>query len=415
MGSGKTSWAIQTMNEHPDKSYIYITPLLTEVRRIKESTSIHICEPKNTGQGKLASLHELLASGENIVSTHSLFCRISEETRQLIRRGNYTLILDEVMDVVNIYDGLKCDDIKLLFEKELVTLDENNFLVWNDASDYPESKYSDVQHLAQNKSLVLMDNSILLWNFPVSVFELFEQIYILTYQFNGQYMRVYYDLNHVKYEYKSVAQIDGRYSLADYKPELEDRAVYWSLINILENDALNCIGDKRTAFSKSWFDRKRKTDKASLDLVKNNLTNYFKHKVHATSGTIAWSTYKSYKRSLSAPGRLYTRKLTADEIKLKGSGSESIRKLECFVPCNSRATNIYSDRCNIAYLVNLFPNPLIQKYFSSNKAFVDDDQYALCEMLQWIWRSRIRNMEPINIYIPSERMRELLKNWIASK
>ena len=33
-------------------------------------------------------------------------------------------------------------------------------------------------------------------------------------------------------------------------------------------------------------------------------------------------------------------------------------------------------------------------------------------MLQWIWRSAIRDGKPINAYIPSKRMRELLINWM---
>ena len=37
---------------------------------------------------------------------------------------------------------------------------------------------------------------------------------------------------------------------------------------------------------------------------------------------------------------------------------------------------------------------------------------ALGALLQWAWRSQIRNGKPIDIYIPSERMRELLNNWI---
>lgn len=36
------------------------------------------------------------------------------------------------------------------------------------------------------------------------------------------------------------------------------------------------------------------------------------------------------------------------------------------------------------------------------------------DMLQWMWRSQIRNGKPIDIYIPSERMRELLNNWIQN-
>ena len=43
---------------------------------------------------------------------------------------------------------------------------------------------------------------------------------------------------------------------------------------------------------------------------------------------------------------------------------------------------------------------------------MDEDLYGLSEMIQWIWRSRIRNGEKINIYVPSIRMRTLLKSWL---
>ena len=36
-------------------------------------------------------------------------------------------------------------------------------------------------------------------------------------------------------------------------------------------------------------------------------------------------------------------------------------------------------------------------------------------MLQWIFRSQIRMDLPINIYIPSRRMRELLEDWLNNK
>ena len=41
--------------------------------------------------------------------------------------------------------------------------------------------------------------------------------------------------------------------------------------------------------------------------------------------------------------------------------------------------------------------------------------FALSEMLQWIWRSRIRQGESINIYVPSKRMRNLLLDWLNGK
>jgi len=36
-------------------------------------------------------------------------------------------------------------------------------------------------------------------------------------------------------------------------------------------------------------------------------------------------------------------------------------------------------------------------------------------MLQWIFRSSIRDNKPINIYIPSSRMRNLLVKWLNNE
>ena len=43
---------------------------------------------------------------------------------------------------------------------------------------------------------------------------------------------------------------------------------------------------------------------------------------------------------------------------------------------------------------------------------LDVDKLALSEMIQWIWRSAIRDGKEIWIYIPSSRMRGLLEDWI---
>lgn len=43
-----------------------------------------------------------------------------------------------------------------------------------------------------------------------------------------------------------------------------------------------------------------------------------------------------------------------------------------------------------------------------------DDIYALSEMLQFLWRFQIRRHDPVNLYIPSQRMRGLLKVWLST-
>ena len=54
----------------------------------------------------------------------------------------------------------------------------------------------------------------------------------------------------------------------------------------------------------------------------------------------------------------------------------------------------------------------IKQYLERNGATINEDMYALSELVQWTFRSRIREGEPINLYIPSERMRDILINWL---
>ena len=83
-----------------------------------------------------------------------------------------------------------------------------------------------------------------------------------------------------------------------------------------------------------------------------------------------------------------------------------------FVSCNARATNEYRHKKNLAYVVNIFNNPMILKFFRSKDVKVDENTFALSELIQWMFRSQLRDGKKINIYIPSKRMRTLLENWL---
>jgi hypothetical protein len=45
---------------------------------------------------------------------------------------------------------------------------------------------------------------------------------------------------------------------------------------------------------------------------------------------------------------------------------------------------------------------------------MSEDIYALSEMIQVLWRTAIRNDEPVMFYIPSERMRGLFHLWLST-
>jgi len=88
----------------------------------------------------------------------------------------------------------------------------------------------------------------------------------------------------------------------------------------------------------------------------------------------------------------------------------------CFLAMNSKATNLYARKTAVAYPVNIYPRPEISSFFDCNLEKHDGKQFqdlhALSTMIQFIWRSCIRNGLPINVYVPAKRMRDLLQDWL---
>jgi hypothetical protein len=58
---------------------------------------------------------------------------------------------------------------------------------------------------------------------------------------------------------------------------------------------------------------------------------------------------------------------------------------------------------------------MVVKLLSYKGANMDQELYALSEMVQFIWRSRIREGKEIMVYVPSKRMRTLLTDWLNDK
>ncbi|MGY8840942.1 MAG: hypothetical protein ACKVIL_09800, partial [Pseudomonadales bacterium] len=80
-----------------------------------------------------------------------------------------------------------------------------------------------------------------------------------------------------------------------------------------------------------------------------------------------------------------------------------------------RATNEHRHRTNLAYMINLYMVPIVKTFIESRGVKVDQDQFALSALVQWIFRSAIRDGQPITLFIPSQRMRNLLLAWLNPK
>ena len=83
-----------------------------------------------------------------------------------------------------------------------------------------------------------------------------------------------------------------------------------------------------------------------------------------------------------------------------------------FLQIMARATNEYAHRNVVAYLANRFIDPSMMQLFQQYGVDVNPDQFALEQLIQWLFRSAVRNQEPIDLYLPSERMRMLLNGWM---
>lgn len=389
MGSGKTSSAINYINKSlEDEKFLFITPYLDEVSRIKESCpDKHFKEPKEIGT-KLNGLKYLINNGENIVSTHALFQRFDNEIIDMCRIQNYTLIMDEVTDVIEKYDISK-EDFKILQENFADIDEDSGLLRWKNPNDDYYGKFSEEKRLCELNCLAYYSGSVMMWLFPIEAFNAFNNIFILTYMFDAQVQRYYYDYYKLPYSYIYVT--GNNVSNYHFTENINEQQIieynFKDLIHILEDKKINNIGDREYDLSKSWYLRNK--NNIAIKQLKNKLVNFFLNKRNSKSSENLWTTFADFKKILSG----------------KGYG-------RAFVPINMRASNKYRERTSIAYPVNRYINTGVKNFFIKHGVEIDEDGFATSEMLQFIWRSAIRDGKEIWIYIPSVRMRTLLKKWI---
>lgn len=391
MGAGKTQSIMNYINQsEPDKKFLVITPFLDEITRYRT-----YCKEKNfkspkfeKQKTKLDNIKYLIEKGENIVSTHALFQKFDNELIDICRAQNYTLIMDEVANVIDEYTITK-QDFEILKNTYVTINPETKQLIWKEEySDY-KGKFDNEKRLCELGSLVCYGNDLMVWLFPIETFNSFRNIFILTYKFELQLQRYYYDYYGLQYKFWSVEGNDlEKYHLVDYNPNKNYLDYnYEKLIHICEMDKMNLIGDRDTDLSKSWYSRNK--NNTSIKVLKNNIINFFRNIRNDNSSDNIWTTFKDYQSLLKGKG--YT----------KG-----------YLPLNSRATNEYRDRTSVAYPVNRYLNPFVKNFFNINGIDVDENGFALSEMLQFIWRSAIRDGKEVWVYIPSVRMRNLLRQWI---
>jgi len=407
MGASKTSAMIQFMNTNKSsKKFIFVTPFLDEVQRIKDYCGF--VEPEKTDyKNKLDSFKELILSNVSVVTTHSLFKIMDIETIEILKQKDYILVLDEVLDVIA-ETSLSKTEVDVLVDLGILIRDENGELI--SGSEQVLNKYTgdwDYVDIVNNllrhtlefyrgyKTKSNGEKVALMWLFPIDLLKAFDNIFILTYYFDGYPLKYYLDIHKIPQNKMSVEVLnpeaeyeDRRYKFIPYRQR--SNSDIKPKVKILNGNVINNIGEPETAFSVTWYKTIFPKSEINIQLKKNILnitTNRFKH---SKIDDIMWTTFISNQHSF------YTERL----------------KEVNFLPHNIRATNEYKHKKSLIYLVNKKYNPVIYQWFKDKGIIVNEKQYALAELIQWIFRSAIREGENIEVYIPSARMRRLFIEWL---
>ena len=381
MGSGKTYDAIERMKKHKG-NFMYVTPFLDEVERIIASVP-KVKEPTVTNDYDYAldeyitiykrdNLLRMANRHYNMATTHSLFQKLHRSDYSHFE--SYDLILDEVITPIKVL-GITSADIKIAINEGLIVVNEQTGEVTYTGDEYDGKFYAELKKYCDTANVIYVNNRLLVWAFPPEIFKMFKSVTVLTYLFEGSLLASYFRYYNIPFKVNKASLKDEQIKKEEIK----------KLLNIYEGSANN-VGNKVSSFSVNWLSNRTS---AQLKKIKTATANLLCRKFKSSSKNSGFTTFKAYKS------------------KLKGKGYS-----KGFIPVNERATNIYSNKETMIYLANRYLNPNIIDFFRDGSVKVDQDQWALAELLQWIWRGKIRKDQPMNLYIPSKRMRALLYDWL---
>ena len=392
-GSGKTTAMINSFNNQ-DK-YLVIVPLLSEVDRIVEgSNEVEFVQPHandNNAGTKYASLEEQLILGRNIVSTHKMF----ESLAPLAKAGllsDYHIIIDEVPDVVqSIATKSKTSIDEFYFDTGFMEVDEGSGLLrptqkWIDnQSQVSDTLSPKILSAAMSGCLYLQDRQMFIWALPEVILQAGLSLSVLTYKAEGSLFVAYLRKLGLPFELETDASMDEQFR------EKAAKLITVEDIPALSRLKLTHTGQQRGTKSASYC---KKISVSLKNLRDRKLKGVNIKDILVTCMKEAWLKPANDNKVKSGP--------LAKESHLSKAN---------WIPNTTRGTNDYAHCSHLIYLYEQYPHPFIARWLGdSSREFAD--AYALTELIQWVWRSRVRKGEPITVYIPSLRMRMLFEIWL---
>ena len=455
-GHGKTLGMVQEIKsmykENSNERFLYITPYLEQCHdvagtlpreddeykrpKLNEDGSVlyvprdtNLAEMqfkhpnnRNSFGAKQESLKTLMVNRQNIVSTHNLFLNLKLDTLQNV--DQYTLIIDECLDVFERKSFLSEKEVKKLLRRKILKLKEDGITLIFDRDKFGEAqegdnedavkdtRYEELAVLCDNNQVMLVNGGVLIWEFSAEILKKFKKVFILTYLFEGREMSIYLKKHGIEYEVirggkggKDIAHLveiledertnavgDGVYDLSISKTKMTKRERKQPQVGDYDTKEKYDLAVKRYEKHLSSIDSKEKEAHVVNDVLRKNLHSVF---------TTRWKA-KSNDRYFTC--------LSDNKCLIGGKNYRNN-----WLGYSTKAVNSYSDTHHVAFLMNVFMLPYIKQVCDSTQYKVDEDLVSLSHLIQFVFRSALRKGEPIKVYIPSSRMRGLFKDYLKGK
>lgn len=411
MGSNKTNRVLDWIDSNPNERYLYISPLLSEVDNTSRlATNLkHVSfEFPSTDEydTKTDDLLSKLEVGANISCTHSLYLSMTEKHLDLIEKFEYIVIIDEEVGVIDAFKKYSTDDLAYLNSNgDIEISDEDGMISWVGAELGKKAKYKQFYNLCKAKAVYATKRSdtMLVTQMPVELFTRAKRVIIMTYMFNGNVLDNFLKLKKVEVV-----------PFTEVQPTQIDKQEIRELIDLKPLDR------KLLKLSMSVYGYD-KMDKKGFDLISNYIRS-----TGLSVGAKAIDTMYTLPKSVSpvevksgkrvAPrGYLTYKTEVLDEdgvVVLDSKGKPKTEDNYCWLHSGCRATNKYAYKWYLVHCYDRHPNLSVETYLKEYGCPVDKNVFALSEMLQWVWRSRIRKGEGIILAIPNTRMHNLFLDWL---
>lgn len=443
-GSGKTTAITSYLKDKDLNNVIFVTPFLSEAEiELPENKlkGMGYAHPKAGYGGKVHNLNELIQWGDTstgnrlhrITCTHSAYTRLKPESYDQL--GNYTVVIDETLDVISSIDGAHQYTDFLLQGRGTVDQSNKRFTFHED-NWFQQFKNAEIEQYNKTgratKDLMYeicqmgIRNQLYRYSagkwfqmLPAELLTKAKRVIIMTHGFNNSFMHCWMKINGIVNSYIDTKQL-GLLSEHILITQLRNNINFISAPRKFRE-----LSEERSyeVLSKSHWDELAET--AKIAELGKSLDSLIKEKMKASKDNIIWTAPKKHRSTIEKSSSKLRGKIKLEKnFELENSDFIDNNELDeqqnaihsTWLPCNIKASNNFKHITNCLYAYSLNPPPDVLNLLTTGSGFEKNDildTFKLNSLLQFIYRGSIRDNKPMNLCILPEHTERLLKDYLG--